>query len=208
MNIREILGLSPVIPVLTINELEHAVPLARALFGGGLKVLQVTLRTPVALACIDAIRKSCPEVTVGVGTLTKPADFAAAGRVGAHFGVSPGLTSELAAASRGARFPLLPGVMTPSEVISARQFGFQAMRLFPANLAGGPRMLQAMGALFPDVVFCPAGGIGLNDAKAYLSLPNVVSVGASWMAPPTLLQALDWAAIETLARQAATLRDT
>jgi 2-dehydro-3-deoxyphosphogluconate aldolase/(4S)-4-hydroxy-2-oxoglutarate aldolase len=205
LNIRDIMQMTPVIPVITIKDAAHAVPLARALLAGGLRVLEVTLRTPAALACIEAIRKQVPEAVVGVGTLTRPADFAGADRVGAQFGVSPGLTPELAAAARGARFPLLPGVMTPTEVIAARNAGFKALKLFPADIAGGPRMLQALGALFPDMEFCPTGGISKANAAEYLSLPNVVCIGGSWITPAALMEAGDWSGIETLARAAANL---
>lgn len=205
MNIREIVGMGPVIPVLTISELEHAVPLARALAAGGLRVLEITLRTPVALAAIEAMRKAVPDAVVGVGTLTRAVDFAAAGRAGAQFGVTPGLTPELAAASRGARFPLLPGVMTPTELITARAAGFNILKLFPAHQAGGVGMLQALGAPFPDVLFCPTGGITRASAAEFLALPNVACVGGSWVAPRTLLAAGDWAGIEALARDAAAL---
>jgi 2-dehydro-3-deoxyphosphogluconate aldolase/(4S)-4-hydroxy-2-oxoglutarate aldolase len=208
MNIREILGLAPVIPVLTITDLEHAVPLARALVAGGLPVLEITLRTPVALAAIEAMRKALPDAVIGVGTLTRAVDFAAADRVGAQFGVSPGLTPELAAASRGARFPLLPGVMTPTELITARNSGFNVLKLFPAQQAGGIGMLQALGAVFPDVLFCPTGGISRETAPAFLALPNVVCVGGSWVAPRALLAAGDWDGIEALARDAASLKKT
>ncbi len=129
-------------PSLTITDLEHAVPLARALCAGGLKVLEITLRTPAALAAIEAMRKAVPDAVIGVGTLTRAVDFAAADRVGAQFGVTPGLTPELAAASRGARFPLLPGVMTPTELIAARNAGFNVLKLFPAEQAGGIGMLR------------------------------------------------------------------
>ena len=165
MNIREILGMAPVIPVLTVTELQHAVPLARALAAGGLRVLEITLRTPVALAAVEAMRKAVPDAIVGVGTLTRAVDFAAADRAGAQFGVTPGLTPELAAASRGARFPLLPGVMTPTELIAARAAGFNVLKLFPAQQAGGVAMLQALGAPFPDVLFCPTGGITRATAR-------------------------------------------
>lgn len=208
MNIREIVGLAPVIPVLTITELEHAVPLARALSAGGLRVLEITLRTPVALAAIDAMRKAVPDAVIGVGTLTRAVDFAAADRVGAQFGVTPGLTPELAAASRGARFPLLPGVMTPTELIAARAAGFSVLKLFPAEQAGGVAMLRALGAPFPDVLFCPTGGITRASAPDYLELPNVVCVGGSWIAPRAMLAAGDWAGIEALARDAAGLKRT
>ena len=206
MNIREIIGLAPVIPVLTITELKDAVPLARALSAGGLRVLEITLRTPVALAAIEAMRKAVPEAVIGVGTLTRAVDFAAADRVGAQFGVTPGLTPELAAASRGARFPLLPGVMTPTELIAARIAGFNVLKLFPAEQAGGIPMLRALGAPFPDVLFCPTGGITRATAADYLALANVACVGGSWVAPGAMLAAGDWAGIEALARDAAALR--
>jgi 2-dehydro-3-deoxyphosphogluconate aldolase / (4S)-4-hydroxy-2-oxoglutarate aldolase len=206
LDIRDIVGLAPVIPVLTVSELDHAVPLARALAAGGLRALEVTLRTPVALAAIAAMRKAVPEAIVGVGTLTRAVDFAAADRAGAQFGVSPGLTAELAAAARGARFPLLPGVMTPTELIAARAQGFSVFKLFPALQAGGIGMLQALGAPFPDVQFCPTGGITRSTAPDYLALPNVACVGGSWVAPRPLLERGDWAGIEELARDAASLR--
>ncbi len=144
LNIREIVGLAPVIPVLAITELESAVPLARALAAGGLRALEITLGTPVALAAIEAMRRAVPDAIVGAGTLTRAVDFAAAGRVGAQFGVTPGLTPDLAAASRGARFPLLPGFMTPTELLSARAAGFNVLKLYPALQAGGLSMLQAL----------------------------------------------------------------
>jgi 2-dehydro-3-deoxyphosphogluconate aldolase / (4S)-4-hydroxy-2-oxoglutarate aldolase len=205
VNIREIVGLAPVIPVLTVSDLAHAVPLARALADGGLRVLEITLRTSVAIGCIEAIRKAVPEVIIGVGTLTKAVDFAAAGQARAQFGVTPGLTPELAAASRGARFPLLPGVMTPTEVIAARAAGFNVLKLFPAQQAGGVAMLRALGAPFPDVLFCPTGGITRDSARDYLALPNVASVGGSWVAPPAMIAAGDWYGITALARDAAIL---
>ena len=206
MNIREIVGLAPVIPVLTITDLEHAVPLARALCAGGLKVLEITLRTPVALAAIEAMRKAVPDAVIGVGTLTRAVDFAAADRAGAQFGVTPGLTTELAAASRGARFPLLPGVMTPTELIAARNAGFNVLKLFPAEQAGGIDMLRALGAPFPDVLFCPTGGITRATAPDYLALSNVACVGGSWVAPGAMLAVGDWRGIEMLARDASALR--
>jgi 2-dehydro-3-deoxyphosphogluconate aldolase / (4S)-4-hydroxy-2-oxoglutarate aldolase len=206
VNIREIVGLAPVIPVLTINDLEHAVPLARALAAGGLKVLEITMRTPVALAAIEAMRRAVPDAVVGVGTLTRAVDFAAADRAGAQFGVTPGLTPELASAARGARFPLLPGVMTPTELIAARNAGFSVLKLFPAEQAGGIGMLKALGAPFPDVLFCPTGGISRETAPDFLALPNVVCVGGSWVAPQAMLQAGDWAGVEALARDAASLK--
>jgi 2-dehydro-3-deoxyphosphogluconate aldolase/(4S)-4-hydroxy-2-oxoglutarate aldolase len=192
--------------VIVVQRLEHAAPLARALFAGGLKVLEITLRTPVALAAIEAMRKAVPEAVVGVGTLTRPEDFVAAANAGAQFGVSPGLTSDLAAAARAAPFPLLPGVMTPAEVIFARAQGYSALKLFPAQQAGGIGMLKALASPFADVVFCPTGGITRDTAASYLALPNVVCVGGSWVAPQDQVDAGNWTAVEALARDASQLR--
>ena len=203
MKIEDIVGIAPVIPVLTISELEHAAPLARALSAGGLRVLEVALRTPIALAAIEVMRKAVPAAVIGVGTLTRAVDFAAADRAGAQFGVTPGLTPELAAAARGARFPLLPGVMTPTEVISARNAGFNILKFFPAQQADGISLLQALAAPFPDVLFCPTGGITPATAADYLALPNVVCIGGSWLAPSDMISAGDWAGIQQLARDAA-----
>lgn len=206
MNIRDIMGVAPVIPVIIVEQLDHAVPLAQALCAGGLKVLEVTLRTPVALKAIEAMRKAVPEAIVGVGTLTKPDDFKAAESAGAMFGVSPGLTSQLVHAAAEATFPLLPGVMTPTEVIAARLQGYSALKLFPAMQAGGIGMLKALSSPFSDVVFCPTGGITRETAPDFLALPNVKCVGGSWVCPPKLMEAGDWAGIEKLARDAAQLR--
>lgn len=205
MNIRDIAALAAVIPVLKIVELEHAVPLARALTAGGLAAMEITLRTPVALAAIEAIRKGVPQAVIGVGGLTRAVDFAAADRVGARFGVTPGLTPELAAAARGARFPLLPGIMTPTELIVARHAGFNVLGLYPAEHAGGVALLRTLAAAFPDVLFYPSGGITRATAADYLALPSVLCVGASWVAPAALMAAGDWAGIEALARDAAAL---
>ena len=205
MNIRDIAALAAVIPVLKILELGHAVPLARALTAGGLRAMEITLRTPVALAAIEAIRKGVPQAVIGVGGLTRAVDFAAADRVGARFGVTPGLTPELAAAARGARFPLLPGIMTPTELIVARHAGFNVLGLYPAEHAGGVALLRTLAAAFPDVLFYPSGGITRATAADYLALPSVLCVGASWVAPAALMAAGDWAGIEALARDAAAL---
>lgn len=206
MNIRDIMKVAPVIPVLIIDKLEHAAPLAQALCAGGLRVLEVTLRTPVALAAIEAMRKAAPDGIVGVGTLTRPEDFQSAERAGALFGVSPGLTPELAHASRTVNFPLLPGVMTPAEVIAARLQGFNSLKLFPAMQAGGIGMLKALASPFSDVMFCPTGGITRESAPDFLALPNVACVGGSWVAPSKLMESGDWKAIEALAREAFTLK--
>jgi len=208
MNIRQILGLAPVIPVITIRDIQHAVPLAEALVEGGLRVLEVTLRTPAALDAIALMRRAVPEAFVGVGTLTRAAQFQQADGAGAQFGVSPGLTDEIAAAARTVGWPLLPGIMTPSELLAALGHGYSSCKLFPAQQAGGVGMLKALNAVFPDVVFCPTGGIGRQTAGDYLSLPNVACVGGSWVVPEAALAARDWGHITDLARDAATLGGT
>jgi 2-dehydro-3-deoxyphosphogluconate aldolase/(4S)-4-hydroxy-2-oxoglutarate aldolase len=203
---RELMMLSPVIPVLTIERLEHAVPLARALVRGGLCVLEITLRTTCALAAISAIRAAVGDAIVGGGTLLRAGDFSDCAAAGAQFGVTPGLTAELIAAAAQCDFPLLPGIMTPSELINARAAGFTACKLFPAQQAGGVAMLKALGGPFPEQVFCPTGGIARHNAAEYLALRNVMCVGGSWVAPTPAIEARDWHMIESLARDAATLR--
>jgi 2-dehydro-3-deoxyphosphogluconate aldolase/(4S)-4-hydroxy-2-oxoglutarate aldolase len=206
IKIRDIMAISPVIPVLTILQLEHAVPLARALVRGGLRVLEVTLRTACALEAIRAMRTAVPDAIVGAGTLTRARDFSDCAAVGAQFGVTPGLTAELVAASAKSGFPLLPGIMTPTELIAARAAGFDACKLFPAQQAGGVGMLKALGGPFPDHVFCPTGGVTRTNAADYLALPNVLCVGGSWITPAASMAGSDWPAIEALARDAAALR--
>jgi len=205
-SIREILHLAPVIPVLTITRVEHAVPLARALVRGGLRVLEVTLRTDCALEAIRSMRSAVPEAVVGAGTLTRPEEFHAVERCGAQFGVTPGLTGTLVAAASEVAFPTLPGVMTPAELIAAREAGFSAFKLFPAQQAGGLAMLRALAGPFPDALFCPTGGITRESAPDFLALPNVPCVGGSWLAPRMLMEAGDWSDITALARDAAKLR--
>jgi len=203
--IRTILRRAPVIPVLTVTRVEHAVPLAEALVGGGLTVLEVTLRSPVALDVIRAMRRAVPDAVVGVGTLLRAEQFAQAADAGAQFGVSPGLTPELAAASATVDYPLLPGVMTPSELLAARALGFDTCKLFPAQQAGGVGMLKALHAVFPDVAFCPTGGVSRQNAGEFLALPNVLCVGGSWVAPADALESGDWARVRELAADAAGL---
>ncbi|HEY0681550.1 MAG TPA: bifunctional 4-hydroxy-2-oxoglutarate aldolase/2-dehydro-3-deoxy-phosphogluconate aldolase [Steroidobacter sp.] len=205
MNIRSILALAPVIPVITVEHIDHAVPLARALCAGGLRVLEVTLRTAAALPAIEAMRKAVPDAVVGVGTLARPGDFVTAGNAGAQFGVSPGLTAEMAAAARAASFPMLPGIMTPTELLAGLGWGYDTFKLFPAQQAGGIGMLKALGAPFPEVVFCPTGGITRATAPDFLALPNVACVGGSWVVPSDKIRAGDWAEIERLAKDASSL---
>ncbi|HKU15353.1 MAG TPA: bifunctional 4-hydroxy-2-oxoglutarate aldolase/2-dehydro-3-deoxy-phosphogluconate aldolase [Steroidobacteraceae bacterium] len=205
-NIRSLLAIAPVIPVLTIETVQEAVPLGSALSAGGLRVLEVTLRTPACLPAIEAMRKALPEAIVGVGTLTQPRDFVDASKAGAQFGVSPGLTPELAAAAAEAGFPLLPGIMTPTELLAGLRWGYDTFKLFPAQQAGGVNMLKAFAGPFPQVMFCPTGGITRATAPDYLALKNVACVGGSWVAPAERVRAGDWKGIEELARDAASLR--
>jgi 2-dehydro-3-deoxyphosphogluconate aldolase / (4S)-4-hydroxy-2-oxoglutarate aldolase len=206
MNIRDLMRASPVMPVIVLERVADAVPLARALAAGGIRVLEVTLRTAAALDSVRAIRAEVPQALVGVGTVTTPAELAAAQAAGAVFGVSPGASPALLRAIAASGLPFLPGVMTPSDVIAAREAGFEALKLFPAAQAGGIGMLKALAGPFPGLVFCPTGGIDAGSAPDFLALPNVLCVGGSWLAPKALVEAGDWAAIERLARAAAALR--
>lgn len=197
---------SAVIPVIEIDDPAHAVPLARALVAGGIRVLEVTLRTAHGLAAIRAISAQVPGAIVGVGTLTAPEQFIASREAGAVFGVTPGLTPALIAAARQSGLPLLPGVMTPSEVMRAREAGFHQLKLFPAVAAGGIAMLNGLGGPLADVMFCPTGGISQDNAAQFLALKNVACVGGSWLTPRHLVQAGDWSQITTLALAASALR--
>jgi 2-dehydro-3-deoxyphosphogluconate aldolase / (4S)-4-hydroxy-2-oxoglutarate aldolase len=194
-----------VIPVLTIEREAHAVPLARALLDGGLPLLEVTLRTPAALAAIAAIAREVPRVVVGAGTVQRPADVVQACTAGARFLVSPGMTPELTAAALATELPYLPGVATPSEVMTARDLGISFLKLFPAEEVGGLALLQALAPVFPGVAFCPTGGIDERSAANYLTLPNVPMVGGSWMAPRETVAAGDWATVRRLAERAAAI---
>ena len=202
MQIEEIITSTPVLPVLILHKLEHAVPLAHALVAGGIKVIEVTMRTPIALAAVEAIAKSVPEALIGVGTLTRPEQFVQAADAGAQFAVSPGLTRVLLNASDQVDMPYLPGVFTPSEVMAARDMGFQLLKLFPAAQCGGIGMLNALASPFPDLRFSPTGGISGDNFRDYLALPNVVSVGGDWMAPNDALEAGDWDRVARLAAEA------
>jgi 2-dehydro-3-deoxyphosphogluconate aldolase / (4S)-4-hydroxy-2-oxoglutarate aldolase len=205
MNLLDMMRVGPVIPVMVVEDEAYAVPLARALVAGGVRVLEVTLRTAAGLAAIRAIAQDVPDAIVGVGTVTQPEEFEAAWDAGARFAVSPGLTPSLIEAARASPLPLLPGVMTPSEVIAARGAGFFQLKLFPAQQAGGIGTLAALHGPFPDTVFCPTGGITFQSAPDFLTLPNVACVGGSWLTPRAALAANDWATITMLATQAAAL---
>ena len=201
----ELAGHGPVIPVIVIDRAEHALPMARALFEGGVRVLEVTLRTPAALAAIAAIARSIPDVIVGAGTVRSDADARAALAAGARFAVSPGISPRVAAACREIGLALLPGVATASEVMLAADHGFRFLKFFPASAAGGTAMLKAWASVFADISFCPTGGITAASAPDYLALGNVKVVGGSWLTPADALAAADWPRIERLAREAASL---
>jgi len=196
----------PVIPVIVLHRVAHAVPLARALLAGGVRVLEVTLRTDVALSCIEAIVREVPEVIVGAGTIRNAADARAAASVGCRFGVSPGYTPAVASACKKANLPLLPGVATASEVMAAQDDGIDFLKFFPATAAGGIAMLKALGGPFPEVMFCPTGGITPESAPQFLALPNVKVCGGSWLTPQDAIESGDWERITKLALAASALR--
>ena len=206
LNVLQLMRLGPVIPVIVIDDLAQAVPLARALAAGGVRVLEVTLRTAVGLEAIAAIARDVPEAIVGVGTITQPQEFKQSIDAGARFAVTPGLTPALIEAARGLALPLLPGVMTPADVIAAKAAGYRQLKLFPAQQAGGIGMLKALAGPFPDVVFCPTGGVTAATAPDFLALPNVACVGGSWLTPKDAIAAGDWARLTALAREASALR--
>jgi len=197
---------APVIPVLTIEEGEGAVPLARALVRGGLPVLEITLRTPAALEAIRAVAAEVPEAVVGAGTVLDPAQFDAVRRAGGQFAVSPGYTDALARAARATGMPFLPGVQTVSEAMALRDLGFEVLKFFPADAAGGLTWIKAVGAPLAGLRFCPTGGVTAETAPAYLALPNVACVGGSWVAPRVAVATGDWQSIERLAATAAELK--
>jgi 2-dehydro-3-deoxyphosphogluconate aldolase/(4S)-4-hydroxy-2-oxoglutarate aldolase len=194
-----------VVPVVTIERERDAVPLARALCEGGLPIIEVTLRTPAAIAAITAIARELPQATVGAGTLQRAADVAAAVHAGARFLVSPGSTAELAASALAPELRYLPGVATPSDIMAARALGLCFMKLFPAEPLGGAGFLRALAPVFPGIAFCPTGGIDERLAADYLGLPNVPLVGGSWMAPKEAILAGDWGRIRRLAERAAAI---
>ena len=196
---------SPVIPVIVLTDVGQAVQMARALVAGGIRMLEVTLRTPQALACIEAIATGVPEAVVGAGTVRNAADAQASAMAGARFIVSPGYTIALGQACRDLALPLLPGVATGSEIMMALADGLVELKFFPAMQAGGPAMLKAWGGPFGDVRFCPTGGVSAANALEFLALPNVVCVGGSWLTPPDVLARGNWAQVTALAFQASRL---
>jgi 2-dehydro-3-deoxyphosphogluconate aldolase / (4S)-4-hydroxy-2-oxoglutarate aldolase len=195
-----------VVPVLTIDRIEHAVPLARALVAGGLNVLEITLRTSAALDAIRDMVRSVPGALIGAGTVLSPEQGAGAMAHGARFLVSPGMTPRLIDAASSWPVPFLPGVATASEAMALADMGYRLLKFFPAEPAGGAPALKALGAPLADLMFCPTGGIDAVKAKAYLALPNVAAVGGSWVAPSAAVTNGDWAAITALAKAASQLR--
>ena len=201
----EVMRDAPVIPVIVLHDVAHAVPLARALVAGGIRMLEVTLRTPQALQCIEAIAREVPDAVVGAGTIRSAADAQASALAGARFGVSPGYTRSVGKACHDIGLPLLPGVATGSEIMTAQEDGYTQLKFFPAMQAGGLPMLKAWQGPFGDVTFCPTGGISLANAHEFLALANVACVGGSWIVPTDAIANGDWARIETLAREASQL---
>jgi 2-dehydro-3-deoxyphosphogluconate aldolase/(4S)-4-hydroxy-2-oxoglutarate aldolase len=201
----DILALAPVIPVLTFDTLDVAVPVARALVKGGLTVLEVTLRTPVGLDAIRAIAKAVPDAVVGAGTVVRPDQYTAVAEAGARFAVSPGFSPALLAIAADGDVPLLPGAITPAESITLLDAGYTMQKFFPAEPAGGVAMLKSMIAPLPEIRFCPTGGIDIAKAPTYLALSNVTCIGGSWVTPADTVAAGDWDRIEALAAEASAL---
>ena len=197
---------APVIPVIVLNDVAHAVPMALALVAGCIRIFEVTLRTPHALACMEAIAKAVPDAVVGAGTVRTAADAKAAANAGAKFAVSPGYTSAVGQACRDQGLSLLPGVATGSEIMMAQEDGYTELKFFPAMQAGGSAMLKAWAGPFFDVRFCPTGGVTPQNATEFLSLSNVACVGGSWLVPADALAKGDWARIEQLAREASQIK--
>ena len=201
-----ILRAQPVVPVLIVDDAKSAVPLARALVAGGLRAIEITMRTPAALDAVKAVAAEVEGANVGAGTILSAKDFDAAVKAGSTFIVSPGATRGVLEAAKGSGVPLLPGAATASEVMALREEGLEVMKFFPAEQAGGAAYLKALSSPLAGTLFCPTGGISLKNAKDYLSLPNVVCVGGSWVAPKELVAAGDWAGITRLASEAAALK--
>ncbi len=197
-----VLNASPVMPVMVIQDLENAVPLAKALVAGGIHVLEITLRTPVALEAIRAIAQEVPDAIVGAGTIINPEQLQAAADAGAVFAISPGLTATLLAAAQKSSIALIPGISSLSELMLGMEYGLDHFKFFPAENAGGVPMLKAIAGPIPQVTFCPTGGISLKNYNEYLALPNVACCGGSWLAPADVVKNKDWAKVTQLAQEA------
>lgn len=199
----EVFALAPVIPVLAIDRIEDALPLCRALVDNGLRVLEITLRTACALEAIAAVARAMPQACVGAGTVLNARDLDAVTQAGARFAISPGATDTLYRHAAGCPIPLIPGIATASELMRGLEHGWQRFKFFPAESSGGIAALKGFAGPFAQVKFCPTGGIDAAKAPAYLALPNVITVGGSWMVPADALKAKDWGRIDGLAREAA-----
>jgi 2-dehydro-3-deoxyphosphogluconate aldolase / (4S)-4-hydroxy-2-oxoglutarate aldolase len=206
MNIRDVAALSAVIPELLFTDAAQALPAAKALCAGGLRAMEISMRSTDAGACIDSVRKGMADAIVGAGALSRAVEFAAADRAGAQFGATPGLTPDLAAASRGARFPLMPGVMTPTEVLAARNAGFMVQKFYESHPAGAVSLLRLLQATFPDVALVPSGALSTEWAAEFLAQPNVLCVAGSWADLQAFIEDGDWQRVEHWARQASTLK--
>ena len=199
---QDVFATSPVVPVLVIKKLEHAVPLAKALIAGGINILEVTLRTPVALEAIELIAKELPDAMIGAGTVTNAEQLQQVTDVGAKFAISPGMTAELLAAGQAGSIALIPGISSTSDLMRARDAGYTHLKFVPAEAVGGVKAIKSIAGPVPDMVFCPTGGISLSNYHDYLALPNIHCVGGSWLAPDALMDAGDWDAITQLAKEA------
>ncbi len=198
----EIFAAGPVVPVLVINDVEKAVPLAKALMEGGIKVLEVTLRTPAALDVIKRIADEVPESLIGAGTVTNAQQLKAVVEAGAKFAISPGMTADLLKAGMDAEIPLIPGISSTSDLMKGKDAGYTHMKFFPAEASGGVKAIKSISGPFPDITFCPTGGIGPDNYNEYLALNNVKCVGGSWLAPDDAIESGDWARITQLAKEA------
>lgn len=198
----DLFKLSPVVPVMVIERLDDAVPMAEALLAAGVPILEVTLRTPVAIAAIERLREKLPRAVVGAGTVTTPEELAQVKAAGAQFAISPGITNELLRAGARGDVPLIPGVATISELMMAKELGYTHLKFFPAEAAGGCAMLKSIAGPFPDIAFCPTGGIHQGNYQDYLALANVHCVGGSWILPKSAIDAKNWKAVEEAAATA------
>ena len=198
----EVLNNGPVVPVMVIENIDHAVPLARALLAGGINVLEITLRSEVAVEAIARVSRDVPNALVGAGTVASPEDLAMVTEAGAVFAISPGLTPRLLSAANQGPIALIPGISTASELMLGMEMGYTEFKFFPAEAAGGVPMLKSIGGPFPQITFCPTGGISLNNFNNYLALDNVVCVGGSWIVPQNSIEQEDWQSITALARNA------
>ncbi|MDO6567642.1 bifunctional 4-hydroxy-2-oxoglutarate aldolase/2-dehydro-3-deoxy-phosphogluconate aldolase [Alteromonas sp. 1_MG-2023] len=198
----DIFAAGPVVPVLVINDVEKAVPLAKALMAGGIKVLEVTLRTPAAIDVIKRIADEVPDSLIGAGTVTNAQQLKAVIEAGAKFAISPGMTADLLKAGMEAEIPLIPGISSTSELMKGKDAGYTHMKFFPAEASGGVKAIKAISGPFPEFTFCPTGGISTGNYNDYLALKNVVCVGGSWLAPDDAIESGDWDRITQLAKEA------